>query len=158
MAAVWFAFRKPDVGMTVNGFLAGMVAICTAVDVVSAWDSIIIGGVAGVLVVYSVLFIERVLKIDDPVGCISVHGVCGAWGTLAYAFFGVESFSSTVLMAQLIGIGTGFVWAFGTGLLLFLAIKHTIGLRATEEEEVTGLDITEHGNEAYCGFPIDNHA
>ncbi|SMC56314.1 ammonium transporter [Desulfocicer vacuolatum DSM 3385] len=158
MAAVWMAFKKPDVGMTVNGFLAGMVSICAAVDVVGVWDSVIIGGVAGVLVVYSVLFIERILKIDDPVGCISVHGVCGAWGTLAYAFFGVETFSTTTLMAQLMGIGVGFVWAFGTGMVLFLAIKHTIGLRASQEEEVTGLDITEHGNEAYCGFPIDNHA
>lgn len=158
IAAVWIIFKKPDVGMTVNGFLAGMVAICTAVDVVSVWGAMIIGVVAGVLVVYSVLFIERVLKIDDPVGCISVHGVCGAWGTLAYAFFGVDSFSTTVLMAQLIGIGMGFIWAFGTGFVLFLAIKHTIGLRASQEEEVTGLDITEHGNEAYSGFPIDNHA
>ncbi|SLM28228.1 conserved membrane hypothetical protein [Desulfamplus magnetovallimortis] len=158
MAAVWFSFKKPDVGMTVNGFLAGMVAICSAVDVVNIWGSLIIGAVAGILVVYSVIFIERILKIDDPVGCISVHGVCGAWGTLAYAFFGVESFSSTVLMAQLIGIGVGFAWAFGTGMVLFIAIKYTIGLRATREEEVTGLDVSEHGNEAYCGFPIDSHA
>ena len=158
MITVWFTFKKPDVGMTVNGFLAGMVAICSAVDVVNVYSALIIGAVAGILVVYSVIFIERVLKIDDPVGCISVHGVCGAWGTLAYAFFGVESFSSTVLMAQLIGIGVGFAWAFGTGMILFLGIKHTIGLRATKEEEVSGLDITEHGNEAYCGFPIDSHA
>ncbi|MBF0233509.1 MAG: ammonium transporter [Desulfamplus sp.] len=158
MVTVWFKFKKPDVGMTVNGFLAGMVAICSAVDVVNIWGSLIIGLVAGVLVIYSVLFIERVLKLDDPVGCISLHGVCGAWGTLAYAFFGVETFSTTVLMAQLIGIAAGFAWAFGTGLVLFLAIKHTIGLRVDKEEEITGLDITEHGNEAYSGFPIDNHA
>jgi Amt family ammonium transporter len=151
--AIWTYMKKPDVGMTVNGFLAGMVAICTAVDVVTVTGAFIIGLVAGLLVVFSVIFIERTLKIDDPVGCISVHGVCGAWGTLAYAFFGVEEFSMTVLFAQLIGIGAGFVWAFGTGLVLFLAIKHTIGLRVTEAEEEEGLDIGEHGGEAYTAFP-----
>jgi len=156
MAAIWAYMKKPDVGMTVNGFLAGMVAICTAVDVVDVTGAFIIGLVAGVLVVFSVIFIERTLKIDDPVGCISVHGVCGAWGTLAYAFFGVEQFSMTVLFAQLIGIGVGFVWAFGTGLVLFLAIKHTIGLRVTEAEEEEGLDIGEHGGEAYTGIPLHN--
>ncbi len=158
MTAVWVLFKKPDVGMTVNGFLAGMVAICTAVDVVSAGAAAFIGLAAGILVVLSVLFIERRLKIDDPVGCISVHGVCGAWGTLAYAFFGVDSFSVKVLAAQAIGIGVGFFWAFGTGMILFLAIKHTIGLRVTAEDEILGLDITEHGNEAYVGLPVDSHA
>jgi Amt family ammonium transporter len=157
VAAIWAYMKKPDVGMTVNGFLAGMVAICTAVDVVSVSGAFMIGLVAGVLVVFSVIFIERTLKIDDPVGCISVHGVCGAWGTLAYAFFGVQKFSMTVLLAQLIGIGVGFVWAFGTGLVLFLAIKHTIGLRVSAAEEEEGLDIGEHGGEAYTGFVPVNH-
>ncbi|GBC59174.1 ammonium transporter [Desulfonema ishimotonii] len=157
MIAIWTYAKKPDVGMTVNGFLAGMVAICTAVDVVNAIGALIIGLVAGVLVVFSVIFIERKLKIDDPVGCISVHGVCGAWGTLAYAFFGVESFSPTVLLAQLIGIGVAFAWAFGTGMALFLGIKHTVGLRVSAEEEENGLDIEEHGNEAYAGLHIDPH-
>ncbi len=156
--AIWSYAKKPDVGMTVNGFLAGMVAICTAVDVVNVFGALIIGLVAGVLVVFSVLFIERVLKVDDPVGCISVHGVCGAWGSLAYAFFGVKSFSATVLLAQLIGIGVGFAWAFGTGLVLFLAIKHTVGLRVSPEEEELGLDIQEHGNEAYSGLAVDPHS
>jgi Amt family ammonium transporter len=113
---------------------------------------------SGVLVVASVLFIERTLKIDDPVGCISVHGVCGAWGSLSYAFFGVEAFSLKVLFAQLIGIGVGFVWAFGTGLVLFLAIKHTIGLRVSEKEEEEGLDFGEHGGAAYTAFPQHNMA
>jgi len=146
---IWGIFKKPDVGMTVNGFLAGMVAICTAVDCVSVFGALIIGGVAGALVVISVLFIEKTLKVDDPVGCISVHGVCGAWGTMAYAFFGAEAFSLKILAAQAIGVGAGFLWAFGTGLILFMAIKYTIGLRVTEEEEMAGLDISEHGNEAY---------
>ena len=134
-----------------------MVAICTAVDVVNVFGALIIGLVAGVLVVFSVIFIERKLKVDDPVGCVSVHGVCGAWGTLAYAFFGVEQFSGTVLMAQLIGIGVAFAWAFGCGMALFLAIKHTVGLRVSAEEEENGLDIEEHGNEAYAAFQIDPH-
>ena len=157
MATIWCFFKKPDVGMTVNGFLAGMVAICTAVDVVDVYGAVIIGGAAGILVVLSVLFIENILKIDDPVGCISVHGVCGAWGTIAYAFLGVETFSAKVLLAQVIGVGTGFAWAFGTGLILFLGIKHTIGLRVSKEEEIEGLDILEHGNEAYAGFSLDRH-
>ena len=157
IAAIWSYAKKPDVGMTVNGFLAGMVAICTAVDVVNVFGALIIGLVAGVLVVFSVIFIERKLKVDDPVGCVSVHGVCGAWGTLAYAFFGVEKFSMTVLAAQLVGIGVAFAWAFGCGMALFLAIKHTVGLRVTAEEEEIGLDIEEHGNEAYAAFQIDPH-
>jgi Amt family ammonium transporter len=156
--AIWAYAKKPDVGMTVNGFLAGMVAICTAVDVVDATGAFVIGIIAGVLVVFSVLFLERAFKIDDPVGAISVHGVCGAWGSMAYAFFGVDSFSMKVLAAQAIGVGVGFVWAFGTGMVLFLAIKHTVGLRVSKENEVAGLDVLEHGNEAYGGFQIDPHA
>ncbi|WP_373501917.1 ammonium transporter [Desulfococcus sp.] len=158
MAAIWFYAKKPDLGMTVNGFLAGMVAICAGVDVFNVFGALMIGLVAGVLVVFSVICIERFLKVDDPVGCVSVHGVCGAWGTLAYAFFGVEKFSLTVLMAQLTGIGVGFVWSFGCGMALFLALKHTVGLRVTAEEEETGLDIEEHGNEAYSGLQVDRHS
>ncbi|MCJ8499711.1 ammonium transporter [Desulfatitalea alkaliphila] len=158
VATIWLVARKPDVGMTVNGFLAGLVAICTSVDVVGPTGAFCIGLGGGILVVLSVLFLERVFKIDDPVGAISVHGVCGAWGTMAYAFFGVESFSLTVLAAQAIGVATGFAWAFGTGMALFLGIKYTIGLRVSAEEEVAGLDILEHGNEAYSGFQIDPHA
>jgi Amt family ammonium transporter len=82
--------------------------------------------------------------------------VCGAWGSLAYAFFGVEAFSMKVLFAQLIGIGAGFAWAFGTGLVLFVAIKYTIGLRVSDVEEEEGLDIGEHGGEAYAGLPQHN--
>jgi len=156
--AIWAYAKKPDVGMTVNGFLAGMVAICTSVDVVNATGAFVIGLCAGVLVVFSVIFLERIFKIDDPVGAISVHGVCGAWGTMAYAFFGVESFSLTVLAAQAIGVATGFVWAFGTGLALFLGIKYTVGLRVSREEEIAGLDVLEHGNEAYAGMLTDQRA
>ncbi|MFP4476205.1 MAG: ammonium transporter [Desulfatibacillaceae bacterium] len=152
LIAIWSITKKPDAAMTVNGFLAGLVAICSPVDAVSAGGALVIGLVAGVLVVVSVIVIDRYLKVDDPVGAVSVHGVCGAWGTLSYAFFGVESFSGGVLMAQILGIVVAFAWAFGTGLILFNAIKFTVGLRVSEEEEYTGLDHSEHGMEAYAGF------
>jgi Amt family ammonium transporter len=100
-----------------------------------------------------VLFIDRILHIDDPVGAVSVHGVCGAWGTLSYGIFGMGAESGQFL-TQLIGVAAAFAWAFGLGLVLFLAIKYTIGLRVTREEELQGLDIGEHGLEAYGGFQI----
>jgi len=157
MMTIWIYTKKPDLGMTVNGFLAGMVAICSAVDKVNAFGALMIGIVAGILVVFSVIFVERKLKVDDPVGAVSVHGVCGAWGTLSYAFFGTETFSMTTLAAQLIGIGVAFAWSFGTGMALFNAIKYTMGLRVSAEEEDSGLDIPEHGNEAYASFTLDPH-
>jgi Amt family ammonium transporter len=153
LVTIWVISRTPDASMTINGFLAGMVAICSAVDAVNVTGAFLIGVGAGILVVLSVFFIERVLKVDDPVGAVSVHGTCGAWGSIAYAFFGTE-FSGTVLLAQVIGVLVGFAWAFGTALVLFLLIKYTIGLRVSEEEELRGLDIGEHGMEAYAGFQV----
>jgi ammonium transporter, Amt family len=114
--------------------------------------------------VFSVLGIERYLKIDDPVGAISVHGVCGAWGTLSLGLFstgtGVASpfpglftgGDSKQLIGQAVGVGAVFVWAIVCGAILFTAIKLTVGLRVTPEEEIAGLDFGEHGNEAYHGF------
>ncbi len=164
----WWRFGKPDASMSLNGALAGLVAITAGCYTVTPVGAIWIGLVAGVLVVYSVLFIDRVLKIDDPVGAVSVHGVCGAWGTLAVGLFNAEKVLGTgtantglfyggggaQLLTQAIGVGTAFLWAFGCGLVLFKAIKATVGLRASEEEELRGLDITEHGMEAYEGFQI----
>ena len=134
-------------------------AITAPCDAVSPLASIVIGLVGGVLVVLSVIFIDRVLKIDDPVGAVSVHGVCGAWGTLSCGLFNLDSglfYGGGVsqLITQIIGVGAGFAWAFGLGMVLFLAIKYTIGLRVTEQEEIQGLDIGEHGMEAYSGFQI----
>ena len=145
--------------MALNGALAGLVAITAPCDGVSPMGAIAIGIVGGALVVFSVLFIDRVLKIDDPVGAVSVHGVCGAWGTIAAGLFNLESGlfyggGLSQLWVQLLGVGTAFVWAFGLGLLLFGAIHKTMGLRVTEEEELKGLDIGEHGMEAYSGFQI----
>ena len=103
--------------------------------------------------------LDKKLKIDDPVGCISVHGVCGAWGTLAAGLWNLESglfygHGAAQLGVQAIGVVAGFVWAFGAGLVLFLAIKYTVGIRVSEEEELAGLDVGEHGMEAYSGFQI----
>ena len=151
----WIRFGKPDTGMSLNGALAGLVAITAGCDCVTFGGAIIIGAVAGVLVVLSVEFIDKVLKIDDPVGAVSVHGVCGAWGTIGLVFFQKEAIEiGPQLITQLIGVGAMFVWAFGCGMLLFNIIKFTVGLRVSRDEEVKGLDISEHGNEAYSGFQL----
>jgi Amt family ammonium transporter len=159
MITSWVLLKKPDISMTLNGALAGLVAITCPCDGVSPVGAIAIGAVAGILVVLSVLFFDFVMKVDDPVGAISVHGVNGLWGTLSYGLFSTSEglfyghgFKS--LGVQLLGIGTAFVWAFGLGLIVFYLLKKTVGLRVTAEEELKGLDIGEHGNEAYAGFQI----
>jgi len=117
----------------------------------------LIGALAGVIVVYSVLFFDKI-KIDDPVGAISVHGVCGAWGTLAAALFhenlflGLEYDLMGALQVQLIGIAVAFVWTFLTAFILFKIIAVTVGLRVSKEEEMEGLDLSEHGNSCYPDF------
>lgn len=155
----WIFEKKPDGSMALNGTLAGLVAITAGCAAVSPVGSIIIGFLGGILVVFSVIFIDRVLKIDDPVGAVSVHGVCGAWGTLAVGLFAVEGGALygggwSLLGVQALGVVTAFVWAFGIGIILFMIIKKTIGLRVSEDEELRGLDIGEHGMEAYSGFQI----
>jgi len=159
MIASWAMFKKPDASMTLNGVLAGLVSITAPCATVSGLGAIAIGAVGGVLVVLSVVFIDRILKIDDPVGAVSVHGVCGAWGTLSCGLFNLEGGllyggGFAQLITQFIGVGAAFVWAFFTGLILFKAIKATVGLRVTEDEEARGLDIGEHGMEAYNGFQV----
>ncbi len=168
MFTAWLAFGKPDVTMALNGALGGLVAITAPCSTVTPVGAIWIGLLAGALVVVSVTFIDRTLKIDDPVGAVSVHGVCGLWGTLACGLFNAEAqlpigAASTGLLygggfsqliSQLIGAATAFIWAFGLGLLLFSLLKRTIGLRVSESEEVQGLDIGEHGMESYAGFQI----
>ena len=158
MFTSWLRFKKPDVGMSLNGVLAGLVAITAGCDCVTFPGAIIIGGVAGVIVVLAVEFIDKVLKIDDPVGAVSVHGVCGAWGTLALVFFQnapAEDYSVIgQLGVQALGVAAMFAWSFGFGMILFNLIKYTIGLRVSEKDELRGLDISEHGNEAYAGFQI----
>lgn len=155
----WVVIKKPDISMTLNGALAGLVAITAPCDGVSPVGAIVIGSVAGVLVVLSVLFIDYVLKVDDPVGAVSVHGVNGLWGTLSYGLFSTGSglfygHGFRQLGIQALGAATAFVWACGCGLILFWALKKTVGLRVSPQEELKGLDIEEHGNEAYAGFQV----
>jgi len=151
MLFTWIKYGKSDIGMTLNGALAGLVGITAGCANVSVTSSVIIGLVAGVLVVLSVLFFDKI-RVDDPVGAVSVHGVCGAWGTLAAGLFDSAGFSLHTVGVQLIGIGACFVWAFGTGLILFKAIDLVIGMRVSKEEELAGLDYSEHGATAYPDF------
>jgi len=159
MFAAWIIMKKPDASMALNGALAGLVAITCPCDGVSPIAALIIGGVAGILVVLSVLFIDHVLKVDDPVGAVSVHGVNGLWGTLSAGLFNMETGlfyggGLKQLGVQALGAAAAFAWAFGLGLLLFTIIDKTIGLRVSTEEELKGLDVGEHGMEAYSGFQV----
>ena len=159
MVISWLVMKKPDASMALNGALAGLVSITAPCDAVTPVGAIVIGTVGGALVVASVLLIDGKLKIDDPVGAVSVHGVCGLWGTLSVGLFNMESGlfyggGLKQLGVQALGAGAAFVWAFGMGLILFYAISKTIGLRVTAEEELKGLDIGEHGMEAYAGFQV----
>ncbi len=155
MFASWIMFKKPDIGMSLNGALAGLVGITAGCANVSPTSAVIIGAVSGILVVLSVVTIDK-MHIDDPVGAISVHGVCGAWGTLAAGLFNMGGTSSKIMITQLIGIGAAFFWAFGTAFILFKLIDMTIGLRISKEEELLGVDIVEHGAHAYNDFQTLN--
>lgn len=160
-------FKKWEATMALNGVLAGLVAVTAGCAWISMLSAIIIGLVAGILVVFAVLFFEHTVKVDDPVGAISVHGVCGAFGTLCVGLFSdfevhkqaaapadglFISGSPEQLIKQAIGVGAVMAWGLATGAICFLLLKFTIGLRVTAEEEREGLDYGEHGNEAYHGF------
>ena len=158
MIYTWLRHGKPDVGMTLNAALAGLVAVTAGCDVVSPAGAAVIGIVAGLLLPVSVGFFDNVLKIDDPVGAISVHGVCGAAGTLLTGLLSTSDglfygHGASFFLTQCIGVGATALWAAVMITLVFLIIKHTIGLRVSAEEELKGLDITEHGlPSAYGGF------
>jgi Amt family ammonium transporter len=162
----WLKFKKPDLSMTLNGCLAGLVSITACCGSVSIIGAMFIGLIGGILVVFSVLFLEQKMRIDDPVGAVSVHGICGIWGTLAIGLFGTTAIDGGLvsnglfyggtqqLGIQAIGVLAVFAFVFPTSYLIFKAIKSTVGLRVTEEEELEGLDISEHGNEAYADFQV----
>ena len=147
MFTSWIKFGKPEIGMSLNGALAGLVAITSPCASVSPMSAVVIGAIAGVIVVFSVLFFDRI-KVDDPVGAISVHGVNGAWGTLSAGIFNIGGTSLKIIGVQALGIVVCFVWAFGVALILFKLIDVTIGLRVSPEEESEGLDFAEHGGMA----------
>ncbi len=167
MLTSWWLFKRPDATMTFNGVIAGLVAITAPCAFVSLGSAFWIGLTAGVLVVLSVVFFDKIMHIDDPVGAISAHGVCGAWGTFALGLFAQDRFSPgttgdglffgggwNLLGAQSLGIISVFAWCMITGFTLFFVIKHFVGLRVNRDEELRGLDIDEHGMEAYSGFQV----
>ncbi len=163
MIITWIRYKKPDVSMTLNGSLAGLVAITAGCDVVSPVGAFFIGLIASFVVVFGIEFIDKKLKIDDPVGAIGVHGCCGATGTLLTGLFatdgglfyggGIKLFS-----IQLLGVIVVIAWVTITMTIVFTIIKNTIGLRVSKEEEISGLDITEHGiRSSYADFmPMNN--
>ena len=165
MMITWIRYKKPDVSMSLNGSLAGLVAITAGCDTVSPTSAAIIGIVAGFVVVFGIEFIDKVLKVDDPVGAVGVHGLNGAFGTLAVGLFsdGAGTDWKGLLVGggfhgfgvQFIGMIITIAWVAVTMTIIFQAIKHTVGLRVTAEEEIEGLDSKEHGlTSAYDGFVV----
>nr|WP_304969730.1 ammonium transporter [uncultured Schaedlerella sp.] len=168
MVFTWIRFGKPDVSMCLNASLAGLVAITAPCDVADAFGSIIIGAVAGVLVVFGVWFLDYVLAVDDPVGAVAVHFMNGVWGTLAVGLFATTSAPGNdtfvglfygggfgLLGKQIIGVVSVCAWTAVTITIAFFIINATAGLRVTAEEEIVGLDSCEHGlPSAYAGFSI----
>jgi len=164
MVTVWLRFGKPDLSMTMNGALAGLVAITAPCAFVSPMAALLIGAIGGVVVVFGVSFLDRI-GVDDPVGAIPVHGMNGVWGTLAVGIWGQKSLGLArdgllhggglaQLGVQVLGAFTASAFAMASMAVVFFLIKRTIGLRVSKEEELRGLDIGEHGMEGYAGFQI----
>ncbi len=170
MFFTWIRYRKPDASMTLNGALAGLVGITAGCALVSPISAMIIGVLCGIIVSISIDLFDKKFKVDDPVGAISVHGICGFFGTLFVGLFAQSEYASLagfegvnglffggggkLLLTQFIGTMSVFAWTFGTMLLIFFVVKKTMGLRVSRETELKGLDIEEHGMEAYSGFQI----
>lgn len=151
MIISWSLSGKPDLSMILNGALAGLVAITAGADVMGPGSAVIVGAIAGVLVVLAVLLLDK-LKIDDPVGAIPVHLVCGVWGVVATGIFGTAE--GMTVFGQIKSAACIVVFAFLCAFIIFTVLKLTIGLRVSEEEELEGLDLGEHGMESYSGFQI----
>ncbi|WP_348304598.1 ammonium transporter [Methanothrix sp.] len=159
----FFKTKKVDIALTCNGALAGLVGITASCAYVPTWAAVVIGVVSGFIVMYGIKFNDWVLKVDDPVGAVAVHGYNGLWGLLTVGIFadgtygGVSGLivgNTSQIIAQLIDMVVVVVWAFGTGYILFYVIKKIVGLRVSPEEELTGLDLGEHGYSAYPEFVI----
>ncbi len=159
MLAIWMKSGKPDVAMAANGMLAGLVGITAGTAAVSPVGAVVIGAAAGLIVVAAVLFFDRI-HVDDPVGAISVHGVCGAFGTICVGLFATEDTDfwkqglfygggADQLVSQVIGVAAVAAFVAVTAGLLFVIIKATVGLRVSREEELAGLDVLEHGAPGY---------
>jgi len=174
MIITWMKTGKPDPSLTANGLLAGLVAITAPCGAVTNWAAIVIGLIGGIVVYAGVMFNENVLKVDDPVGAIAVHGYAGTWGVLAVGIFALGQGDGSMLadaaytaagagliyggyqqfVIQVVGAILSIVWAFVASFIVFKIIDLTIGLRVSEEHEIAGLDIVEHGISAYPEFMI----
>ncbi|MDG1503483.1 MAG: ammonium transporter [Flavicella sp.] len=160
LITTWFYYGKPNLGMTLNGALAGLVSITAGCGNMTDGGAVLAGLVGGILVVFSIEFIEKKLKIDDAIGAASVHGVAGFWGTIVIGLWGVDGDKAIglfngggadQLIAQTTGAFAYAIWAVVLSFVVFGILKATIGLRVTEKEELQGLDISEHGSIAYHG-------
>ena len=149
MITSWYVSKKPDLSMILNGSLSGLVGITAGADVISPMNSVLVGFIAGVIVVLSVIQLDK-MKIDDPVGAISVHLICGIWGTLAVGIFSAEH----SLSVQALGVLSYGLFCLISSFLIFSALQYSVGLRVSEDEEIIGLDIGEHDMESYAGFQI----
>lgn len=150
----WIVYKRPGLSLTLNGALAGLVGITAGCDIVSPGGAIIIGIIAGTVLVFGVSLVDKVLKIDDPVGAISVHGLAGATGTILVGFFATDGGlfyggGTGLLVTQLIGVIAIAAWALGTGFILFSILKYTVGIRVSRKIEEEGLDVYEHGESTY---------
>ena len=148
-------YKNLDLTMFLNGILGGLVGITAGADQMSPTDAILIGGIAGVLIVFAVSLIDK-LKLDDPVGAIAVHLICGIWGTLAVGIFGNLA-SGAQFLSQLIGVASYAVFCIATSFIIIFTLKKTMGIRVSEREELEGLDAHEHGMDAYPDFRLNEH-
>jgi Amt family ammonium transporter len=148
-------YKNLDLTMFLNGILGGLVAITAGADQMSPTDAILIGTIAGVIIVFAVSLIDK-LKLDDPVGAIAVHLVCGIWGTLAVGIFGKLA-GDAQLLSQLIGVGAYALFCIATSFIIIFTLKKTMGIRVSEKEELEGLDAHEHGMDAYPDFRLNEH-
>jgi Amt family ammonium transporter len=156
----WLYLGKPNLSQSLNGALAGLVSITAGCGNMTEGGAVLAGLIGGIIVVFSIEFIEKKLKVDDAIGAVSVHGVAGFWGTIVIGLWGVDGDTGIGLfngggasqfVAQLTGAVAYMIWALVLSFIVFAALKYTIGLRVTEAEEIEGLDISEHGSIAYPG-------
>lgn len=164
LLTAWVVLGKPDISYMLNGVLAALVAITASCAFVKPWAAVVIGAIAGAVMVFSYLFFDRVMKVDDPVGAFSVHGVAGIWGTLSTGFFAAPDLVEKLgvgkpglfygggfeqLWVQFLGVAASFAYVFIASFIIMYAIKATVGMRISREEEVVGLDVSEHGASGY---------
>jgi Amt family ammonium transporter len=148
-------YKNLDLTMYLNGILGGLVSITAGADQMSPMDAILIGGIGGAIIVFAVSFVDKI-KLDDPVGAIAVHLICGIWGTLAVGIFGALA-GVDQLISQFVGIASYAAICIGSSFIILFTLKKTVGIRVSEIEELEGLDGFEHGMDAYPDFRMNEH-